>query len=276
MTRRPGSQDTQTHKGPSPRTPDAPLIRVENLAAGYDQRPVIENVNFAVTRGQIVAIVGGSGCGKSTLLNSMIGLLPAMTGAVWIDGRNLLTAADAERRQILSSFGVAFQSGALFGSMTALENVSLPLEEFTDLPAEAIAWIATAKLRLVGLEGFEGYKPSELSGGMCKRTALARAMALDPKILFLDEPSAGLDPVTAAHLDRLILQLSRGLGVTCVMVTHELASIFALADWVIFLDKTVRGILAQGRPLELSEDRTHPAVRQFFHRAADDMENLKP
>ncbi len=272
----PGSAGIQTPQGPPQARLDRPLIRVENLTAGYHQGVVIQDVSFEVAAGQIVAIVGASGCGKSTLLNCMIGLLPPMAGAVRIDGGDLVTAGDVQRRQILSTLGVAFQSGRLFGSMTALENVALPLEEFTDLPAEAIEWIAAAKLRLVGLEGFEGYMPSELSGGMCKRAALARAMALDPKILFLDEPSAGLDPVTAAHLDRLILQLSRGLGVTCVMVTHELASIFALADWVIFLDKTVRGILAQGRPSELSEDRTKPAVWQFFHRATEDMESIKP
>jgi phospholipid/cholesterol/gamma-HCH transport system ATP-binding protein len=156
-----------------------------------------------------------------------------------------------------------------------LENVALPLEEFTDLPPEAVDWIAAIKLRMVGLEGFEHYKPSALSGGMRKRAALARAMALDPRILFLDEPSAGLDPVTAGQLDELILQLSRALGVTCVMVTHELASVMALADRVLFLDKTAKGILAQGPPQKLSRDRSNPGVWQFFHRKTQDTEIAK-
>jgi phospholipid/cholesterol/gamma-HCH transport system ATP-binding protein len=263
-------------RGGPPATPGAqPIIRVEALTAGYDRTIVLQDVGFEVAAGKIVAILGGSGCGKSTLLNTMIGLLTPMAGAVWIDGRDIVTADDSQRKRILSTFGVAFQSGALFGSMTALENVALPLEEFTDLPAEAVEWVAATKLRLVGLAGFEAYKPSELSGGMRKRAALARAMALDPKILFLDEPSAGLDPVTAAHLDRLILQLSRGLGVTCVMVTHDLASVFALADRAIFLDSKAKGIVTQGRPSDLSEDRAHPAVWEFFHRGSGEMETLK-
>jgi len=249
-----------------------PIIRVEGLTAGYGLTVVLQDVRFEVYPGEIVAILGVSGCGKSTLLNAMIGLLSPTAGRIWIDGRDIVTAEDRRREEILSTFGVAFQSGALFGSMTALENVALPLEEFTDLPPEAVEWIAAMKLRLVGLAGFEHYKPSELSGGMRKRAALARAMAMDPKILFLDEPSAGLDPVTAAQLDELILQLSRGQGVTCVMVTHELASVFALANRVIFLDKAARGIVAQGRPSEISQDRTNPGVWRFFHRTTQDTE----
>jgi len=252
-----------------------PIVRVEGLTAGYDQRVVIQDVSFEVHPGQIVAVLGGSGCGKSTLLNAMIGLLTPMAGRIWIEGQDIVSADDRQRDRILSSFGVAFQSGALFGSMTALENVALPLEEFTDLPPEAVEWIAAIKLRLVGLEGFEHYKPSSLSGGMRKRAALARAMALDPRILFLDEPSAGLDPITAGQLDELILQLSRALGVTCVMVTHELASVMAVADRVLFLDKTAKGIIAQGPPQDLSRDRSNPRVWQFFQRITQEKEIAK-
>jgi len=247
-----------------------PIVRVDGLTAGYDRMVVLQDVSFEVYPGQIVAILGGSGCGKSTLLNAMIGLLTPMAGTILINGRDIVTADDRQREQILSAFGVAFQSGALFGSMTALENVALPLEEFTDLPAEAVEWIAAMKLQMVGLGGFEHYKPCELSGGMCKRVALARAMTRDPKILFLDEPTAGLDPMTAAQLDELILQLSQGLGVTCVMVTHEPASVLALADWVIFLDKAAKGITAQGRPTDLSHDAANSLVWQFFHRKTKD------
>ena len=245
---------------------DSPIIQVEGLTAGYDQTIVLRDVSFAVHRSEILAILGGSGCGKSTLLNAMIGLLEPMAGTILIDGQDIVTADDLERERILATFGVAFQGGSLFGSMTALENVALPLEEFSDLPAEAVDWIAAMKLRLVGLEGFEYYRPSELSGGMRKRAALARAMAMDPKILFLDEPSAGLDPVTAAQLDELILQVSQGLGVTCVMITHEVASVLALADRAIFLDKTARGIVAQGRPADLRDDPSNAPVWQFFNR----------
>ena len=243
-----------------------PIIKVEHLTAGYGETVILEDVSFEVYVGEILTILGGSGCGKSTLMNHMIGLLEPMAGDIWIDGGNIVTAQGAEREKILTRFGVSFQSGALFGSMTVLENVALPLLEFTDLPQVAIEWIAQAKLRLVGLEGYGYLMPSELSGGMQKRAALARAMALDPKILFLDEPSAGLDPITAARLDDLILHFSRDLGMSFVIVTHELPSVFALADRVIMLDKERRGIVAQGRPDQLKDDRSEPVVWQFFNR----------
>ncbi len=243
-----------------------PIIKVEHLTAGYGETVILEDVSFEVYAGEILTILGGSGCGKSTLMNHMIGLLEPMSGDIWIDGGNIVTALGSEREKILTRFGVSFQSGALFGSMTVLENVALPLQEFTDLPQVAIEWIAQAKLRLVGLEGSGYLMPSELSGGMQKRAALARAMALDPKILFLDEPSAGLDPITAARLDDLILHFSRDLGMSFVIVTHELPSVFALADRVIMLDKERRGIVAQGRPDQLKDDRSEPVVWQFFNR----------
>jgi len=187
-------------------------------------------------------------------------------GRILIDGYNVTTAEGQERQQLLRKFGVMYQSGALFGSMTVLDNVCLPLQEFTDLPPDAIRLIASMKLQRVGLGGCEDLMPSELSGGMQKRAAIARAMALDPEVLFLDEPSAGLDPITSAELDDLIVSLARSLKITFVIVTHELASIFAIADRVIMLDKSVKGIVATGKPQELRDRSDDPWVRQFFSR----------
>ena len=244
------------------------IIEVRSLTAAYGDFVLLEKISFDVRRGEVFVIIGGSGCGKSTLMKHLIGLLPPASGEILIDGENLATASGPERACLIRKFGVMYQSGALFGSLTLEENVMLAMEEFTDLPFDARQLVARMKLSLVGLERFASHFPAEISGGMQKRAAIARAMALDPAVLFLDEPSAGLDPVTSAGLDELILNLNRNLGVTFVIVSHELASIYAVADRVIMLDSSRKGILAEGTPADLRDKDNDPYVHAFFHREA--------
>jgi phospholipid/cholesterol/gamma-HCH transport system ATP-binding protein len=246
--------------------PAEPVIRVEDLAARFGNNTVFEHVSFNVRRGEVFVILGGSGCGKSTLLKHMIGLYPPAEGSIEILGERMAGLDGAARTALLQRIGVMWQSGALFGSQTLAENIEVPLEEHTRLPAEARALIARAKLGLVGLADAALRLPAEISGGMAKRAGIARAMALDPPILFLDEPSAGLDPITSAGLDALIRQLARDLGTTFVVVTHELQSILAIGDRCIMLDKDAKGMIAEGDPRRLRDESTHPTVRAFFRR----------
>jgi len=243
-------------------------IAVSNLTLAYGDFVIQRDLNFAVRRGEIFIIMGGSGCGKSTLLHHLIGLHEPARGEVYYDGENFWRAAPERRDQLLRRFGVLYQSGALWSSMTLAENVALPLKEFTILGAAEIEEVASLKLALVGLAGFEEFYPAEISGGMQKRAGLARAMALDPDILFFDEPSAGLDPISSKLLDDLILELRDSLGATVVVVSHELPSIFAIGDNSVFLDTEARTMLAMGKPTTLLKECPIPQVRAFLTRGA--------
>jgi phospholipid/cholesterol/gamma-HCH transport system ATP-binding protein len=244
----------------------AEVIAVENLGIRYGTQVVLEDINFRVYRGERFIILGESGCGKSALLKHMIGLEKAWRGRVLINGVDVVSSDEKNLRRIRMGLGVLFQGDALFGSMTLFDNVALPLFEYTDLDPEMIEDIVRMKLALVNLSGFEDRLPDELSGGMKKRAGMARAMALDPQLLFLDEPWAGLDPVTAAELDDLIMSINKGIGTTLVIVTQELASIFSVADRVIMLDRSARGIIAEGDPVKLKEESTDPRVVNYFNR----------
>lgn len=245
------------------------MISCRHVASGYGSKPLMSDINFDIRRGEIVFILGGSGCGKSTLLRHMIGQVPQIGGTILIKGVDIAAARGAERDALRRVFGVMYQSGALFGNLSVLDNVLLPLEEFTDLPAPLRLETARLWLARVGLLPQASMMPADLSGGMKKRAAIARAMALDPEILFLDEPGAGLDPVTSARLDSLILSLSRDLGMTVVIISHELASIEAIADRAVYLDRSVNGVLDAGPPAWLRDESPHAAVRAFFNRRPD-------
>ena len=242
------------------------VIKVSDLTMGYGDRIIMEKLDFEISAGEVFVILGGSGCGKSTLLKHMIGLYSPLAGDNKIKERSIVNANREEKRAIMQEFGVMYQSGALFGSMTLEENITMVLEEYTKLDKRARDKKAAEKLALVDLKGFEKFYPSEISGGMKKRAALARALALNPDILFFDEPSAGLDPISAANLDRLILKLRNEFQATIVIVTHELESIFAIADRVIILDKETKKIIADGNPHDLKENCEHQWVRDFLNR----------
>lgn len=259
---------------PGTRNDEPPAIDAIDVAAGYDGRAIIEHVSFQVARGEIFFIIGGSGCGKSTLLRHLIGLNPLLAGEVRFFGESFTSADARRRRTFLKSFGVLYQSSALWSSLTLRENVALPLEEYTDLSRADRNALAALKLAQVGLSGYEEYYPAEISGGMKKRAGLARALALDPAIVFFDEPSAGLDPITSRQLDELILHIRSAFGTTCVVVSHELESIFAIADRVVMLDKQARTIIAQGPPAQLAEGSNDPRVREFLDRRSQPARQL--
>jgi phospholipid/cholesterol/gamma-HCH transport system ATP-binding protein len=250
----------------SAHTGKPPHIEVRHLTMAYGDFVVMRDLNFVVRRGSVFVIMGGSGSGKSTLLRHMVGLLEPSAGEVLYDGVSFTAASLDEREAVLRRFGVLYQSGALWSSMTLAENVGLPLNEFTDLDAAEIREIASLKLALVGLSGFEDFYPSEISGGMNKRAGLARAIALDPEIVFFDEPSAGLDPISSSLLDDLILELRDSLGATIMVVSHDLASIFRIADDSVLLDAEDRRIIAEGSPAELLAHSQDPRVVRFLSR----------
>ncbi len=241
-------------------------IEVKNVTVSYNGMTIIENVSCDIYEGEIFVIVGGSGSGKSTLLRQIIGLENPDEGEIFIEGDNLTKASGSKRKEIIRKLGVLFQSGGMFASMTLAENISLTLEKYTSLSPERIMEMIDIKLGSVGLKGYEGFLPSEISGGMKKRAALARAMALDPEILCFDEPSSGLDPVTADAMDNLILDINGSIGTTMVVVSHDLASVLKIADNIIMLEKEAKGIIAAGTPDELKRNKENKKVFNFFNR----------
>jgi len=245
---------------------DEAMISLRNLRVSYGEREILHGISFDVMRGETMVILGGSGSGKSTLLRTLVGLEKPSSGEIWLKGQNIAAISDDEMDEIRKKIGMSFQGGALFGSMTVGENVALPLREHTKLEDSTIEIILRLKLDQVGLAGFENYMPSQLSGGMKKRAAVARALAMDPEILFFDEPSAGLDPIIAAGVDELILDLKKAFHMTIIVVTHELASAFLIADRMVLIDKG--NVVALGTPEEMRKS-THPRVRQFFDRIAE-------
>jgi phospholipid/cholesterol/gamma-HCH transport system ATP-binding protein len=248
---------------------DKPKIVVKDMDLAYGDFVLLRDLNFAVNPGQVFVVMGRSGCGKSTLLKQMIGLKRPSMGDVYYDGQALWAAGPDDYLAMMRRFGVLYQSGALWSSLTLGENVAMPLTEYTDLSPADVRDLSCLKLGLVGLAGFEDYYPSEISGGMRKRAGLARAMALDPDVLFFDEPSAGLDPVSSRLLDDLILALRDGLGATIVVVSHELASIFAIADDAIFLDAESKTLIERGDPKKLVRESPHKQVRDFLTRGEE-------
>jgi phospholipid/cholesterol/gamma-HCH transport system ATP-binding protein len=251
-----------------PKSQRKALINVRNLVAKYGDSTILDNVNLDIYEGEILAIIGGSGCGKTTLLRHLVGLNPPASGKIVIDEHEITAGDEEVFDAALRKIGILFQGGALFGSMTIAENVALPILEYTDLPPDCVANLVRMKLCSVDLGGYEDHLPSELSGGMIKRAALARALALNPEILFLDEPTAGLDPVISAEIEELIMRINHSMGTTMVIITHSLNIIFKVAHRIIMLDKTAKGVVAQGNPKELKENSPNPKVQRFFNRQA--------
>lgn len=265
--------DNQVAERSSLKTEDAALLVVDGVTMAFDDFVVQRDLNFSVNRGDIFVIMGGSGCGKSTVMKMMFGMLPPTEGRMWFEGKSLWELEESDRRTLLKNCGVVFQSGGLWSSMTLAENIMLPLAEYADLTASESYELAKFKLALVGLSGFEDFYPAQISGGMQRRAGVARALALEPEILFLDEPSAGLDPMSSERLDRLILELRDSLGATIVVVTHELASIFAIADNCVFLDPVSKTQIATGAPKWLRDQSDNESVRQFLNRSSESPSN---
>jgi len=251
------------------KTSDSPAIEVRNLTMQYGDLVIMKDLTFTIQRGEVFVIMGGSGSGKSTLLKHLIGLKSSAKGTILFDGEDFTAADETHRKAVLRRMGVLYQNGALWSGLTLSENVALPLEEFTTLDARAVAAVVSLKLALVGLRGFEEFYPSAISGGMRKRAALARAMALDPEVLFFDEPSAGLDPISASRLDDLIVEIQASFGTTIVVVTHDLESIFRIADRALFLDITEKTMTALGSPTDLRDNPPSEEVHRFLTRSSE-------